>query len=417
MLNQNNNTTNGALDSEGVSPTSDFTFTQSASPIGFTRTTFTAPPLPGSDWDTVFSGVCVDLMNQAPVTDQLVLKGDKLVLTRPTQLSVCMTVDDHGDLLISATELADESAIAAAFTAAPKLSNGEADILHFSGSLCFHTDLLGLEWQDFDSGAAAWKRSVRTLILPAGEYFIYGRVTNDPMKGGNANNRKLFRYALLAKQACAPREYQGGLPQVCNTCGCGNTTDGDADRHAATQAPGWEGDVCPSFVTLNPATGKALYDSPWRWKAAIEASQVVITPPVGEALLFAIPAEDSAEAGTTGSSGMAINRIQYQDADFNPTTSRTPAFIMMKDANGLCLTFDMSNGTVHRITSPEGRIVTATDRALHVQTQFDGVGNLQCFEQHLSIDMRRDIQEQLGLLEDAQRLAKETMKEFGEGEV
>ena len=120
MLHQNNNTTNGALDSEGVSPTPDFTFTPSASPIGFTRTTFTAPPLPGSDWDTVFSGVCVDLMNQAPVTDQLVLMGDKLVLTRPTQLSVCMTVDDHGDLLISATELADESAIAAAFTAAPK---------------------------------------------------------------------------------------------------------------------------------------------------------------------------------------------------------------------------------------------------------------------------------------------------------
>ena len=59
---------------------------------------------------------------------------------------------------------------------------------------------------------------------------------------------------------------------------------------------------------------------------------------MGEALLFAIPAEDSAEAATTGSSGMAINRIQYQDADFNPTISRTPAFIMMKDANGLCLT-------------------------------------------------------------------------------
>ena len=298
MIKINNSTTNGALDSEGVSPTSDFTFTPSASPIGFTRTTFTAPPLPGSDWDTVFSGVCVDLMNQSPVTDQLVLKGDKLVLTRPTQLSVCMTVDDHGDLLISNSELADD-AIQSAFDTAPKLSNHEADILNFANSVCFHTDLQGTEWQDFDSGAAAWKRPVRTLILPAGEYFIYGRVTNDPMKGGNANNRKLFRYALLAKQACAPREYQGGLPQVCNSCGCGNTTDGDADRHASTQAPGWEGDVCPSFVTLNPATGKALYDSPWRWKAAIAGAQVVITPPVGEALLFAIPAEDSAPSATT----------------------------------------------------------------------------------------------------------------------
>ncbi|MBE6434569.1 MAG: RHS repeat-associated core domain-containing protein, partial [Akkermansiaceae bacterium] len=38
--------------------------------------------------------------------------------------------------------------------------------------------------------------------------------------------------------------------------------------------------------------------------------------------------------------------------------------------------FDMSNGAVYSITSPEGRKVTATDRALHVQTQFDGDGNL-----------------------------------------
>ncbi|MBE6417833.1 MAG: hypothetical protein E7033_05140, partial [Akkermansiaceae bacterium] len=69
-------TTAGALVAEGVSP--DFTFTQSeVSPIGFTRTTFTEPQMPGSDWDTVYSGVCVDLMNQAAVTNQLVLKGDK----------------------------------------------------------------------------------------------------------------------------------------------------------------------------------------------------------------------------------------------------------------------------------------------------------------------------------------------------
>ena len=88
VMNTTSNTNNVvAPTSEGVSP--DFTFTQSeVSPIGFNRTTFTEPQKPGSDWDTVYSGVCVDLMNQAAVTNQLVLKGDKLVLTRPTQLSV-----------------------------------------------------------------------------------------------------------------------------------------------------------------------------------------------------------------------------------------------------------------------------------------------------------------------------------------
>ena len=376
VMNTTSNTNNaGAPASEGVSP--DFTFTQSeVSPIGFTRTTFTEPQKPGSDWDTVYSGVCVDLMNQGAVTNQLVLKGDKLVLTRTTQLAVYMTVDDHGDLLISDTELADD-AIQSAFNTAPKLSNHEADILNFASSVCFHMDLEDTEWKDFDSGAVAWKRPVRTLVLPAGDYFIYGRVTNDPFKNGTtAENRKLFRYAIQAKQACAEVEYKGGVPQVCNSCGCGNTTEGDADRHAATQAPGWEGDACPSFVTLNPENGKALYDSPWRWTAAIVGSQVEITPPVGDTLLFDIPAEDASEAGTAGASGMAINRIQYQDAAFNATTSRTPAYIMMKDANGLCMTFDMSNGTVYSITSPEGRKVTASERAQHVQTQFDNEGNL-----------------------------------------
>ena len=375
VMNTTYNTNNvGAPVSEGVSP--DFTFTRSVvSPIGFTRTTFTEPLKPGSDWDTVYSGVCVDLMNQGEVTNQLVLKGDKLVLLRPTQLTVCMTVDDHGDLLISNSELADD-AIQSAFDTAPKLSNHEADILNFAGSLCFHMDLQGSEWKDFDNAAAAWKRPVRTLILPEGTYFIYGRVTNDPMNGGNANNRKLFRYAIQAKQACGEVEYKSGIPQVCGTCGCGNTTDGEADRHAATQAPGWEGDACPSFVTGNPENGKALYDSPWRWTAAIVGSLVVITPPVGDTLHFDIPAEDASEAGTAGASGMAINRIQYQDAAFNATTSRTPAYIMMKDPTGLCMTFDMSNGTVFSITTPEGRKVTATDRAQHVQTQFDGEGNL-----------------------------------------
>ncbi len=375
VMNTTSNTNNVvALASESVSP--DFTFTQSeVSPIGFTRTTFTEPQKPGSDWDTVYSGVCVDLMNQGAVTNQLVLKGDKLVLTRPTQLSVCMTVDDHGDLLISNTELADD-AIQAAFDAAPALSNDEAIITAFSGSICFHMDLQGTEWQDFDSGAAAWKRPVRTLVLPAGDYFIYGRVTNDPMKGGNTNNRKLFRYAIQAKQVKEEKVYHGDVRQVCNTCGCGNTDSGNADNQAATQAPGWEGDPCPSFVKFNSETGKALYDSPWRWKIAIETEDVVITPPTGDPLYFSIPDETSSEAGTSGASAMVQNRVQYQDSDFNATTSRTPAYIMMKDANGLCMTFDMSNGSVYSITSPEGRKVTATDRAQHVQTQFDNEGNL-----------------------------------------
>ena len=59
----------GALDSEGVSPVSDFTFTQSVSPIGFSRVDFTEPQKPGNNWDTVFSGVCVDLMNQSAIAN------------------------------------------------------------------------------------------------------------------------------------------------------------------------------------------------------------------------------------------------------------------------------------------------------------------------------------------------------------
>ena len=49
---------------------------------------------------------------------------------------------------------------------------------------------------------------------------------------------------------------------------------------------------------------------------------------------------------------------------------------MMKDANGLCLTFNMESGKVYSITTPEGRKVTAMQRAENVQTQFDGEGNL-----------------------------------------
>ena len=44
MLNHNINIT-GALDSEGVSPASDFTFTPSESPIGFSRVDYTEPKM------------------------------------------------------------------------------------------------------------------------------------------------------------------------------------------------------------------------------------------------------------------------------------------------------------------------------------------------------------------------------------
>ena len=380
-MNNHTTTTAGALASEGVSP--DFDFTESkTSPVEFNRVPYTAPDKPGNDWDLVYSGVCMDGMGQNAVTNELVLMYDKLELSRPTQLAVYMTVDDHGDLLISNSELADD-AIQAAFDNAPKISDDEADVDTFAGSVCLHMDLQGTEWQDFDNGAAAWKRPVRTLTLPQGDYFIYGRVTNDPMNGGNANNRKLFRYAIYAKHDIVDDDgrpvevqYHGGVAQVCNTCGCSNTDDGDADNQASAIAPGWEGDACPSVVRLNPETGKALYDSPWRWKVAIDAEDVVITPPTGDPLLFSIPAADSSEAGTAGASAMAQNRVQYQDSSFNATTSRTPAFIMMKDPTGLCLTFSVSTGEVYSITSPEGRKVTATERAQHVETQFDGAGNL-----------------------------------------
>ena len=159
-------------------------------------------------------------------------------------------------------------------------------------------------------------------MLPKGTFYLYGLVTNKPFpNGNNINNRKLFRYAIQAKRVLVrdvdgqpepvPEEvkFSGDVRRVCNTCGCGSTDDGDADNQAATQAPGGEGDVCPSFVKLNPANGKALYDSPWRWKVAIEEKDVVITPPTGEALHFSVPPVGSSEAGTAGASAMAQNRV------------------------------------------------------------------------------------------------------------
>ncbi|MBR3858395.1 MAG: RHS repeat-associated core domain-containing protein, partial [Bacteroidaceae bacterium] len=257
------------------------------------------------------------------------------------------------------------------------------------GDIHLQFDLEQEKWQEADSGAASWRNVADSLVLPDGTYYIYGLVTNKPFpNGNNINNRKLFRYAIQAKRVLVrvvdgqpepvPEEvkFSGDVRRVCNTCGCGSTDDGDADNQAATQAPGWEGDVCPSFVKLNPETGKALYDSPWRWKVAIASNEVVITPPTGEPLHFSVPPEGSSEAGTAGASAMAQNRVQYQDSSFNATTSRTPAFIMMKDPTGLCMTFNVGSGTVHCITSPEGRKVTATERAQHVTPLFDNAGNL-----------------------------------------
>ncbi|MBQ8480901.1 MAG: hypothetical protein IJ503_11030, partial [Akkermansia sp.] len=61
VMNTTSNTNNaGAPTSEGVYYISTFNFTASESPIGFNRTTYTEPNKPGNEWDTVYSGVCVD---------------------------------------------------------------------------------------------------------------------------------------------------------------------------------------------------------------------------------------------------------------------------------------------------------------------------------------------------------------------
>ncbi|MBR5895251.1 MAG: hypothetical protein IKZ13_06900 [Akkermansia sp.] len=383
VMNTTSNTTAGAPASEGVYYISTFNFTASESPIGFNRTTYTEPNKPGNEWDTVYSGVCVDQANQGGIEKQLVLAGDTLTLSHPTQLSVFLRADDIGHLLISSSILSEDEVkqrVIAYEENAAQLNPG--DII-FRYNVQDKTE----RWQEADSGASSWRNVADSLVLPNGTFYLYGLVTNIAFPGGNnTNNRKLFRYAISAKRLLVKDvdgqpepvevQYYGDVRRVCNTCGCGNTDDGDADNQAATQAPGWEGDVCPSFVKLNPSNGKALYDSPWRWKVAIEEKDVVIIPPTGEPLRFSVPPEGSSEAGTAGASAMAQNRVQYQDSNFNATTSRTPAFIMMKDPTGLCMTFNVGSGTVHCITSPEGRKVTAAERAQHVQTQFDGAENL-----------------------------------------
>ena len=381
MLNTQN-TTAGAPVSEGVYYISTFNFT----PRDESRPTYTAPNLLGNEWDPVYAGVCVDEANQGAADNQLVLAGDTLTLSHPTQLAVYLRADDIGDLLISTAENLSADEVKQRVQNTPVYDKGQ---LQPVGDIHLQFDLEQEKWQEADSGASSWRNVADSLVLPDGTYYIYGLVTNKPFpNGNNINNRKLFRYAIQAKRVLVrvvdgqpepePVEelYYGDIRRVCNTCGCGSTDDGDADNQAATQAPGWEGDPCPSFVKLNPETGKALYDSPWRWKVAIASNEVVITPPTGDPLHFSIPDEDSSEAGTAGASAMAQNRVQYQDSNFNATTSRTPAFIMMKDPTGLCLTFNVGSGTVYSITSPEGRKVTATERAQHVQTQFDGAENL-----------------------------------------
>ena len=85
MLNTQN-TTAGAPASEGVYYISTFNFTASESPIGFNRTTYTEPNKPGNEWDTVYSGVCVDQANQGGIEKQFVLAGDTLTLSHPTRL-------------------------------------------------------------------------------------------------------------------------------------------------------------------------------------------------------------------------------------------------------------------------------------------------------------------------------------------
>ena len=87
--------------------------------------------------------------------------------------------------------------------------------------------------------------------------------------------------------------------------------------------------------------------------------------------------ESATGSSTTNTTAAALASANLNSGtDFAATTNRTPYYIMMKDTNGLCMTFKVSSGEVYSITTPEGRKVTATERAQHVQTQFDEAGNL-----------------------------------------
>lgn len=229
---------------------STFNFT----PVDENRPAYTAPNLPGNDWDVVYAGVCVDEANLGAAENQLVLAGDKLMLSHPTQLAVFMRADDVGDLLISTAENLSADEVKQRVQNTPVYDGAQ---LQPVGDIHLQFDLEQERWQEADSGAASWKNVANSLVLPKGTYYLYGLVTNIAFPGGNnTNNRKLFRYAIQAKRVLVrvidgqpepePEEvkYYGDVRHVCLTCGCNSTDDGDADNQAATQTPGWEGDPC-----------------------------------------------------------------------------------------------------------------------------------------------------------------------------
>ena len=220
--------------SEGVSYISTFSFAASESPIGFNRAAYTAPAAPGNEWDTVYSGTCVDLADQGGVENELVLAGDMLTLSHPTQLAVYLRADDIGTLLISSSILSEEEVKQRVLAHAANPDSLNAGDIIFQYNVQDKTE----RWQDADLGADSWKMLTNELTLPAGIYHIYGLVTNIGFSSGNnINNRKLFRYAICAKRVVVNGEgqpvevpYHGDVRQVCQSCGCGSTDDGDADN-------------------------------------------------------------------------------------------------------------------------------------------------------------------------------------------
>ena len=226
VMNTTSNTTAGTPTSEGVYYISTFNFTASESPIGFNRTTYTEPNKPGNEWDMVYSGVCVDQANQGGIEKQLVLAGDTLTLSHPTQLSVFLRADDIGHLLISSSILSEDEVkqrVLAYEENAAQLPPG--DII-----FRYNVQDKSERWQDADAGAASWKNVTDSLVLPNGTFYLYGLVTNIAFPGGNnTNNRKLFRYAISAKRLLVKDvdgqpepvevQYYGDVRRVCNTCG------------------------------------------------------------------------------------------------------------------------------------------------------------------------------------------------------
>ena len=184
----------GAPASEGVYYISTFNFT----PRDESRPTYTAPNLLGNEWDPVYAGVCVDEEHQGSAENQLVLAGDKLMLSHPTQLAFFLRADDIGDLLISTAENLSADEVKQRVQNTPVYDKGQ---LQPVGDIHLQFDLAQEKWQEADSGAASWRNVADSLVLPDGTYYIYGLVTNKPFpNGNNINNRKLFRYAIQAKR-------------------------------------------------------------------------------------------------------------------------------------------------------------------------------------------------------------------------